>query len=83
MTGPAAYGVQFFRQWVGDVEIVDEAAGDSIDEAKAVAKARLAAHAATLKGREAPRVARVFERETHEILAEFRMTADGPLERAK
>ena len=83
MTDSAAYGVQFFRQWVGDVGIVDEAAGETLDEAKVYAKERLAAYAGVLKGREAPRVARVFESKTHEIRAEIRMTAHGPLERAK
>ena len=83
MTSSPAYGVQFFRQWVGDVGIVDEAAGETLDEARALAKARLAAYAEALKGRGTPRVARVFAWKTHDILAEFRLTADGPLERAR
>jgi len=83
MTRSTAYGVQFFRQWVGDVGIGDQATGDSLDEAKAYARARLTSYAEALKGREAPRMARVFEWETHDIRAEFRMTADGPLEWTK
>ena len=55
----------------------------SLDEAKAYARARLTSYAEALKGREAPRMARVFEWETHDIRAEFRMTADGPLEWTK
>jgi hypothetical protein len=68
---------------VGDLEIADEAAGHTLDEAKVFAKTRLAAHVEALKGRDTPRVARVFEWETHQVLAQFRMTAEGPFERVK
>ncbi len=80
MTETARYRLQFFRQWLGDTWIEDMPASGSLEHAKALAQANLEALAREKAGRGRPRVVRIVDDETHSILAEFRLTQEGPVE---
>jgi hypothetical protein len=77
------YYLQFFRQWLGDTGIEDIPAEGSLEHAKALAQANLEAFAREGAGRGRPRVARIVERESREILSEFRLTHEGPVETSR
>jgi hypothetical protein len=76
----ADYQIQFYRQWLGDSDIEDLPAACSLAQARTLAQVNLENIARTGAGRGRPRVARIVETQTHAVLAEFRMTQDGPVE---
>ena len=80
MPETAPYRLQFFRQWVGDTGTDDVAATGSLDHARAVAQATLETLARERSGQGRPRIARIVDAETREILTEFRLTQGGPVE---
>ncbi len=80
MTETTNYRLQFFRQWLGDTWIDDMPAAGSLEHAKALAQANLESLAREKTGRGRPRVVRIVDDETHTILAEYRLTQDGPVE---
>ena len=80
MTETTNYRLQFFRQWLGDTWIEDMPAAGSLEHAKALAQAKLESLAREKTGRGRPRVVRIVDDETHNILAEYRLTQEGPVE---
>ena len=80
MSEQAQYRIQFYRQWVGDTGIPDEPATGLLDHVKAVAQVRLEAHALGRAGIRKPRIARVLEQDTRDMVAQFRLTSSGPVE---
>ena len=80
MPETALYRLQFFRQWVGDTGTDDIAATGSLDHARAVAQSTLETLARERSGQSRPRIARIVDAETREILTEFRFTQGGPVE---
>ena len=79
----ALYRLQFFRQWGGDTGIEDVSAAGSLDQAKAVAQTTLETLVRERSGQGRPRLARIVDAETREILSEYRLTQGGPVEIAR
>ena len=80
MTKTARYQLQFFRQWLGDTWIEDMPASGSLEHTKALAQVKLETLAREKTGRGRPRVVRIVDDEAHTILAEYRLTQEGPVE---
>ncbi len=80
MTRGTDYHVQFFRQWLGDSEIEDLPATGPLDHVKALAQTTLEALARDWTAGGRPRIARIVDPDSRAIVAEFRLTQDGPVE---